>query len=229
MAILLVVTYLIFNVFAPGQPARMDVSYTVFKQQVEAGNVAEVTSRSDVIQGSFKQPVTHTTPGSDQPRTMREFSTVRPDFADPGLETMLFEQGVTINARPLDEPRNPLLTLLLSFGPTVLLIARFLWLSTRASGVMGGGGGVFGMGRSSARRGDPGAADQTGVTFADVAGIDEAEQELVEVVEFLKEPAKFTRLGGTVPKGVLLIGAPGTGKTLLARAVAGEAGVPFFS
>jgi cell division protease FtsH len=113
--------------------------------------------------------------------------------------------------------------LLVGFGPTVLLIAAFVWMSSRAAAA---GGGLFNLGRSRAKRY---SEEQPKVTFDDVAGIDEAENELIEIVDFLKNPAKYQRLGGTVPKGVLLVGAPGTGKTLLARAVAGQAGVPFFS
>jgi cell division protease FtsH len=140
---------------------------------------------------------------------------------------LLVQHGVTINARSLDEPRSWWQTLLLSFGPTLLLIGIFFWISTRAASAMGGSGGPFGLGRSRAKRYDQEA--QARITFADVAGIDEAKAELEEIVDFLKDPAKYTRLGGAAPKGVLLIGAPGTGKTLLARAVAGEANVPFFS
>jgi cell division protease FtsH len=113
--------------------------------------------------------------------------------------------------------------LLVGFGPTLLLIAAFVWMSRRAAAA---GGGLFGLGRSRAKRF---SEEQPKVTFDDVAGIDEAENELIEIVDFLKNPAKYQRLGGTVPKGVLLVGAPGTGKTLLARAIAGQAGVPFFS
>src|SRR5438034_1469393 len=151
-----------------------------------------------------------------------------PQFADPGLETLLEQQGVTINARPLDEPRSWWQTLLLSFGPTLLLIGLFFWISRSAASQLGGSGGPFGLGRSRAKRYDQ-EQQAARITFADVAGIDEAKAELEEIVDFLKDPAKYTRLGGAAPKGVLLIGAPGTGKTLLARAVAGEANVPFFS
>ncbi|MCL4763170.1 MAG: ATP-dependent zinc metalloprotease FtsH, partial [Burkholderiales bacterium] len=117
--------------------------------------------------------------------------------------------------------------LLFGFGPALLLIGAYVWMFRRAQAGGGMGGGLLGIGRSRARRYDQEQGDK--VTFDDVAGIDEAEAELVEIVEFLRDPPKFTRLGGTAPKGVLLIGSPGTGKTLLAKAVAGEAGVPFFS
>src|SRR5690606_27868904 len=117
---------------------------------------------------------------------------------------------------------------LYGFGPAILIIAFYVWLYRRSrQGAGGMGGGIFGIGKSKAKRYD--ILTEGRVTFEDVAGIDEAKNELVEIVDFLKEPQKYTRLGGSAPKGVLLIGSPGTGKTLLAKAVAGEAGVPFFS
>ena len=222
----LLLNYLLISIFFPGRPQRVEVSYTFFKQQVEVDNVSEISSRADTIQGSFREQVAYP-PGSAATQPVKDFSTVQPAFADPGLETLLTAHGVVINAKPVDEPRNPLVTLLLSFGPTVLLIGGFLWLSRRAAGAAGSG--LFGLGKSQAKRYDQTAPGQNKVTFADVAGIDEAKEELVEIVDFLKDPTKYTRLGGTAPKGVLLVGAPGTGKTLLAKAVAGEAGVPFFS
>jgi cell division protease FtsH len=223
--IVLVGNYFLMNVLFPPESARVPISYTYFKDQVTTDNVAEISSRGDTIQGTFRQPVSYPPDGGDKVLSVSAFTTVQPQFADPGLETLLNEHGVQINARSLDEPRNPLLTLLLSFGPTLLLIGGFMWLSSKAGQM---GGGMFGMGKSQAKRYDQ-THDGVKVTFADVAGIDEARAELVEVVDFLKNPDKYTRLGGTAPKGVLLVGAPGTGKTLLARATAGEARVPFFS
>jgi cell division protease FtsH len=223
--VLLVINYFVINFFFPDQPKRIEIPYTVFKQQADAANIVEVTSRADIIQGEFRQPVTYPTDGGAD-KTSGQFQTVRPDFADPGLEALLVSKGVVINARPLEEPRSWWLNLLLSFGPTILLIGVFIWISQRAAGAASGG--AFGLGRSRARRYDE-AEGQTKITFADVAGIEEAENELEEIVDFLRDPSKYTKLGGTAPKGVLLVGSPGTGKTLLARAVAGEAGVPFFS
>ena len=226
--------YLVMRLFFP-EPSSLTVSYTFFKQQIEAGNVQHVTSVGDSIRGSFKTEVTYP-PGASpasatglpassvvprSPRTATRFDTRRPAFADPGLERLLEQKAVVIDA--VDESRPSWFTLLVGFGPTLLLIGAFVWMSRRAAQA---GGGLFGLGRSRAKRYSE--APQK-VTFDDVAGIDEAENELVEIVDFLKNPAKYQRLGGTVPKGVLLIGAPGTGKTLLARAIAGQAGVPFFS
>ena len=227
--LILIVNYLLVQFFLPERPQqRVDVPYTFFKQEVSAGNVAEVTSRGDVIQGTFKNALSYPPDQANAPKSS-QFQTVMPQFADPGLETLLESQGVTINAHSLDEPRSWWQTLLLSFGPTLLLIGLFFWISSRAASQFGGAGGPFGLGRSRARRYDQATEGAARITFADVAGIDEAKQELVEVVDFLRDPSKYTRLGGAVPKGVLLVGAPGTGKTLLARAVAGEANVPFFS
>ncbi|MCX5739236.1 MAG: ATP-dependent zinc metalloprotease FtsH [Proteobacteria bacterium] len=161
-------------------------------------------------------------PDPREPHTSKRFATERPAFADAGLETLLEQQGVVIDAR--DEDASSWFKVLVGFGPTLLLIAAFIWISRRAAA--GAGGGVFGLGRSRAKRY---SEEQPKVTFDDVAGIEEAKNELVEIVDFLKNPAKYQRLGGTMPKGVLLVCAPGTGKTLLARAIAGQAGVPFYS
>ena len=168
--VLLAVNYLLINLFAPPEGGRVQVSYTFFVQQVEADNVEEVDSRADTIQGTFRQEVRYPPEGGDKAPLAKTFSTVQPAFADPGLESLLKQHGVTINARPVEEPRNPLLTLLISFGPTLLLIGGFLWLSRQAGRQLGGG--AFGMGKSQAKRYDQtqGAAR---VTFDDVAGIEE--------------------------------------------------------
>ena len=234
-ASLMLANYLVMRLFFP-EPATVTVSYTFFKQQIAAGNVETVTSVGDAIRGKFKSEVSYPPktapptkvdssagPLGDQHEvnTSLRFNTQRPVFADPGLEKLLDEKGVVIDA--VDQGRPSWFTLLVGFGPTLLLIGAFIWMSRRAAAA---GGGIFGLGRSRAKRYDE---NQSKVTFEDVAGIDEAENELIEIVDFLRNPAKYQRLGGTVPKGVLLVGAPGTGKTLLARAVAGQAGVPFFS
>jgi cell division protease FtsH len=204
----------------PDRESRVSVPYTVFREQVQAGNVSEVTSRGDTIQGTFKKEVTYPE-GSDTKDT--DFETERPAFADDGLLQLLIDKNVVVNAKPVDEGRPLLQTLLLSFGPVILLVLLFVFLARRAGGAASA---LSGLGRSKAKRYD---ASGTRVTFEDVAGIDEAEEELVEIVDFLKNPDRYRRLGGQIPRGVLLSGPPGTGKTLLARAVAGEADVPFFS
>jgi cell division protease FtsH len=223
----LIANYLLAPVLFPEKPDRITIPYTTFREQVEAGNVIEITSQGDAIQGTFREPVTYppAPTGGQQPQTSRHFETRLPTFVDPQLDTLLREKGVVINARPLDQGRGLLWTALLSFGPAILFFALLFWMASRSQQAQAG---VFGLGRSRARRYQPEEGQQR-ITFADVAGIDEAKQELQEIVDFLKNPDKYRRLGGTIPKGVLLVGPPGTGKTLLARAVAGEAGVPFFS
>jgi cell division protease FtsH len=223
------------------------VPYTLFKAEVGKGNVQAIHSQGDAVTGRFKTPVTYppavdasaapkgepkastergAAPG-DQPKTVTSFTTTLPTFVDPGLEAFLIENGVEISAKPIEEGGSLLTTLLFGFGPALLFIGFYVWMFRRAQQGAGLGGGLMGIGKSKARRYDPEQGAK--VTFDDVAGIDEAENELVEIVDFLRDPPKYTRLGGTAPKGVLLVGPPGTGKTLLAKAVAGEAGVPFFS
>jgi cell division protease FtsH len=236
LLILLAINWIGVPLLFPEPQDRVTVPYTFFKQQVAAGNVTEITSRGEDIQGTFRQSVVDPNPAEPVPSLLPQparapgsytkFATIKPAFEDLTLLPLLERQNVIITAAPLVQPRAALLTLLLSFGPTLLLIGGFLWLSNRAA--RAAGGGMFGIGRSRARRYE--AADTLEqITFADVAGIDEVKRDLVEIVDFLKQPDKYQRLGGRIPKGVLLVGAPGTGKTLLARAVAGEAAVPFFS
>ncbi|HEY4868745.1 MAG TPA: ATP-dependent zinc metalloprotease FtsH [Candidatus Dormibacteraeota bacterium] len=222
---LLVANFIITNVIlGSGQPKSVTIAYNVFIQQVSTGNVVSITSTADTITGVTKKAVT----AASSPDTATNFTTQRPAFATDDLETLLNKHNVTILAQPPNPPTPLWESLLLGFGPTLLLVFGFLYLLRRSSALAGGGaGGILGrFGQANARLYD---AERPTTTFADVAGIDEVKAELVEVVDFLKEPQKYQRLGGSVPKGVLLIGAPGTGKTLLARAVAGEAAVPFFS
>ena len=197
------------------------------KIAVPSGESKTASEKSAAPSGQSKNATERgATPGGT-PKTVSNFTTTLPSFVDPGLEAFLIENGVEISAKPIDDEGNALTTLLFGFGPALLFIGFYVWMFRRAAQQGGGMGGLMGIGRSKARRYDQ--ETDTKVTFDDVAGIDEAENELVEIVDFLRDPKKYTRLGGTAPKGVLLIGAPGTGKTLLAKAVAGEAGVPFFS
>src|SRR4030088_51234 len=224
LAIVLLANIFVTNVLlAPAQPTTVTLSYDVFKQQVLDGNVISVTTTGDAIAGVTRAPVKESPPST---ASATHFTTQRPSFANDGLEALLESNKVTINAKPENTPPPLWLTLLLSFGPTLLIVFAVLYLIRRAAAAGGTGGLLGAFGQSRARLYDP---ERVGTTFADVAGIDEVKQELEELVDFLREPQKYERLGGMVPKGVLLIGPPGTGKTLLARAVAGEAKVPFFS
>jgi cell division protease FtsH len=195
------------------------VPYTDFKTQVTDKNVAELFARGDSIEGQLKKAVA--IPGQ-QDRTYQQFTTERPTFASDDLLTELTAGGATVRATPLVQQRGFLTNLLISFAPLLLLVGFYVWMLKRQQGAMAGG--LLGGGKQ--KRVDP---ETVRVTFDDVAGIDEVEAEINEVVDFLKDPEKYRRLGARAPKGVLLAGAPGTGKTLLARATAGEAKVPFFS
>src|SRR5215218_5337929 len=234
-ALILLANFLLVRLLLPGPEAPVEVPYTFFKEQVSSGNVEAIFTQGDTVEGRFEEPVTYppkgeegSEPDSSPPRTSKTFTTVLPSFVDPGLEELLIDNGIEISAEPIQEGGGLWQTLLFAFGPALLLIGGYIFLYRRAQQQGGGvGGALTRVGRSRARRYDQ--EQGTRVTFDDVAGIDEAENELVEIVDFLKDPEKYTRLGGAAPKGVLLVGAPGTGKTLLARAVAGEAGVPFFS
>ena len=197
-----------------------------FLRQLDLGNMKSISSRSDTIDGVFARKVIY--PAGDKkakPTTL--FSTEVPSFWNTdALTAELRAKGVEVNAKNPNPGRSLISELLLGFGPTLLLIGLFWFLARRAQSGAGGLGGLGNFGRSRARRIDPATIR---VTFADVAGIDEAKAELTEIVDFLKTPDRYVRLGARIPHGVLLFGPPGTGKTLVARAVAGEAEAAFFS
>lgn len=199
------------------------ISYTEFSRQVDAGNVDKIYSKGDAIQGQLKQSRDDPDGGGDYTK----FRTQRPAFADDALWQNLSRHDVTVTARPVVQQRGLLPNLLLSLVPIVLLVAVWIFFARRVGGGLGGAGGMLGRKAPPKPVGLRPGTQRT--TFADVAGIDEVKGELDDVVDFLEHPDVYRRMGAKMPRGVLLAGSPGTGKTLLARAVAGEAGVPFFS
>ena len=215
------IAYLALSLFNEGDEPT--ISYTAFSKQVADGNVSKIYSKGDAIQGQLKKAQDN--PEGDGKYT--KFKTQRPEFADDQLWEQLTKNNVTVTAEPVVQQRSFLVNLLISLAPMLLLVVLWVFIARRMSAGLGGGGGM--LGRKAPPKPvelEPGAQR---TTFADVAGIDEVEGELNDVVDFLKNPDAYRRMGAKMPRGVLLAGPPGTGKTLLARAVAGEAGVPFFS
>ena len=193
--------------------AAAEFNWTEFETQLSGGNIHQVTFKGQVLEGELRAPVQRD--GQD----LIKFTLTLPPGAEDGLAGRLNDADVIVEA---EQPQAGWGTFLLTALPWLLFIAFWLWIFRT---MQGGGNRAFQFGRSKAKLISP---DTPKVTFADVAGADEAKDELQEIIEFLKDPARFSRLGGRLPKGVLLVGPPGTGKTLLARAVAGEAGRPFF-
>ena len=199
----------LFNLFqSPGVQVRgNEISFSQLLSEVEGGNVQDVTIAGNQITGHFNDG--------------RNFQTYAPN--DPGLVDKLHQKGVKITAKPSEDDVPSLLGVLVSWFPMLLLIAVWIFFMRQ---MQSGGGRAMGFGKSKAKL----LTERHGrVTFDDVAGVDEAKEDLQEIVEFLRDPQKFQKLGGRIPRGALLVGPPGTGKTLLARAIAGEANVPFFT
>ncbi len=206
--LVVLVLFAVFNMVGKQPDAGDDISYSSFISEIKQGNVKMVTITDQDVSGILQNS--------------HAFKTYLPVAQDPMLIKFLIDKNITVKAKPIDQPS--LLMRALEFAPWVLLPLFLFFFMRMQAGA--GRGGAFSFGRSRARLlGE----DQTKVTFADVAGVDEAREEVRELVEFLRDPGKFQKLGGKIPQGVLLVGPPGTGKTLLARAVAGEAGVPFFT
>ncbi|TCV90832.1 ATP-dependent zinc metalloprotease FtsH [Sulfurirhabdus autotrophica] len=197
----------VFNQFSSRQAAQSQIEYSQFLDEVRQGHVSKVTIEGRILKG--------------QKSDGKRFTTYAP--SDPWMVSDLLKNGVIVEAKP-EEEGSFLMNIFISWFPMLLLIGVWVFFMRQMQG--GGKGGAFSFGKSKARM-----LDETTntVTFADVAGCDEAKEEVGELVEFLRDPSKFQKLGGRIPRGVLMIGSPGTGKTLLARAIAGEAKVPFFS
>jgi cell division protease FtsH len=197
----------VFNQFSTRQAAQKAIEYSQFIEEVKQGRVAKVTIEGRVLKGVKT--------------TGERFTTYSP--SDPWLVSDLLKNGVIIEAKPEEEP-SLLMNIFVSWFPMLLLIGVWIFFMRQMQG--GGRGGAFSFGKSRARMLDE---SNNTITFADVAGCEEAKEEVAELVEFLRDPSKFQKLGGRIPRGVLMVGNPGTGKTLLAKAIAGEAKVPFFS
>ena len=225
----------VFLIFQPGPASSVSIPYSTFIDQVRAGNVKSVQIDGSVITGVFNTPILWptSTPGAVQsgtptaaapaatPQTYADFRTNFPaDVGDTSLLPLLEQQNVVVD---VSAPSTPWLTILLYALPTLAVVGVIVWMSRRATQ---GDSGIFSFGRTQARRYEE---NRTRVTFDDVAGADEAKADLEEIVDFLRDPAKYHGIGARIPRGVLLVGPPGTGKTLMARAIAGEARVPFFS
>ncbi|MEY3107381.1 MAG: ATP-dependent metalloprotease [Pseudomonadota bacterium] len=209
MVIAIVLMSLFNNFGSQGDRADSALSYSQFLESVKAGQIQQVMIDEHIIKGKTQ--------------VGQLFKTYAPN--DPHLIDDLLANGVDIKAVPPEQP-SMLMQLLISFGPMLLLIAVWVFFMRQMQGGGAGGRGAMSFGKSKARMLEE---DQIKVTFADVAGCDEAKEEVVEMVDFLRDPAKYQKLGGKIPRGALMIGPPGTGKTLLARAIAGEAKVPFFT
>jgi cell division protease FtsH len=214
---LLLISISVFQFYSRSKNEAVTITYTEFMHELDDSNVNQVTLVDKDIQGELKHAISKTV--GKNTKTFTKFDLHIP-FDDPSLLTKLQDKGVEIDAKPASTNWSGII---LTSLPWIILIVFWLFMIRQ---MQGGPKGLFSFGKSRARLL---SGDRPKVTFADVAGAEEAKQDLREIIDFLKDPAKFQKLGGKIPKGALLLGAPGTGKTLLARAIAGEAGVPFFS
>ena len=229
LALVVAFNYFYISSVPTQQETALEISYSRFKGELKKNNIREITIQGETVRGEFKQAVERprTTVGNQAPvQQVSVFTTHLPPIRDPGLMETLEAQEVEINIKPEQEP-SVWTTALIYLLPWVLIIGIW-WVVLRGMRKRGGGGGGL-MGNFAKSGARIYSKENSQITFDDVAGLEEAKQELMEIVEFLRHPKKFAKLGGKVPRGVLLVGPPGTGKTLMARAVAGEAGVPFFS
>ncbi len=215
---LIVIVVLVFNIFNQVEQSSTELPFSTFMVQGQSGNISSLEMKGQKINGDFVTPYE-----DGQGHKFSKFTTVVPEFYENLSKDILTWEGKGLQKFTVKEDKeNPWMAVLIGWGPILLLIV--IWVMFMRQ-MQGGGNKALSFGKSKARLID----DQKKVTFEDVAGVDEAIDELREIVDFLKTPKKFTKLGGRIPKGVLLMGPPGTGKTLLAKAIAGEAEVPFFS
>jgi|WetSurMetagenome_2_1015567.scaffolds.fasta_scaffold00121_15 cell division protease FtsH len=217
--------WMLNHYFAPSDPARFDINYTEFISQLDSGNIKSVSIDKLALTGEFRKEISVQQPKKTDPVNVLNFRTYLPAFQGEGLIRKLQEKAVTVTVVPEDKP-SVIAQLFYMIFPWLLIIGLWVFFIRKSQQSQGGPGGFMGFGASKAKLFD---ATNPKVTFSDVAGMDNVKIELRETIEFLKDPSKFRRLGAKVPKGVLLMGSPGTGKTLLARATAGEAGVSFYS
>ncbi|MFF7357965.1 ATP-dependent zinc metalloprotease FtsH [Streptomyces filipinensis] len=225
LAVTALIVYLIANLVLSyfDQANEPTISYTEFSRQVDDGNVAKIYAKGDSIQGQLRKGRKNPEGGGNYTK----FNTERPSFAHDDLWASLTKHDVTVTAEPVVQHRSFLANLLISLAPMLIIVGLWILVARRMSAGLGGAGGM--LGRKAPPKPVELVPGEKRTTFEDVAGIDEVEGELNDVVDFLKNPDAYRRMGAKMPRGVLLAGPPGTGKTLLARAVAGEAGVPFFS
>lgn len=223
---ILVIIFLMYWLGSANRQAADEITYTEFKQALRQGQIAEVTLEGQRIAGTYTETY-RDAQAEGEGKGAKKFSTTRPPFEDPELMSLLEQQGVTVRAE--SQETSLWAQAIIGMLPWLLILALIFYASYKMQQrMMGGGarGGPFGFGKAPVKRFREGS---TGITFEDVAGVENAKRDLHEIVDYLKDPGRFKEVGAKIPKGILLMGPPGTGKTLLAKAVAGEAGVPFYS